>query len=464
MTIPHPMPLATPLATLTVFSDLVSKYPSWSDLKTYLQASEPGLDILETEGSPYVIIRNSREQEVGDAPAPNTVVEEPSSEMALVCRSVIWNTATNLPCCVAPFAARRDHKIPFDTPLQLEDFVEGVMINVFRSKGDSQTHVSTRSRIDADGKFYSERSFRDLFDEALTAKKSSLADIEAFMGVPSDGIAATFVTLVLAHPEHRVVRTVDEANLWAIYRGVVKDDGTVEFSAEGLPSSWHPKSYSTNFKAATWAELKAKFEEIRVSKPWYWQGLVVHQSAGGQRWRLRNGDHDRVRKELRGTESNSFGRFLRLRATKKVQEYLRIYTEDSTAFQGFERDYRTATKTLYTWYCRCHKEHSFAFKSLPKSVQPLIFELHKHYLETLRPNKTPLHLLEVISWITEYLKGQYGVSNMLRFLKESEQPPASKTAWPQATPQAKPELLVHVDESHSAVAPVSPAANENADV
>ena len=166
-------------------------------------------------------------------------------------------------------------------------------------------------------------------------------------------------------------------------------------------------------------------------------------------------------------ESNSLGRFLRLRANKKVQEYLRIYTEDSTAFQGFERDYRNATKTLYTWYCRCHKEHSVAFKALPKSVQPLIFELHKHYLGTLRPNKTALHLLEMITWITEYLKGQYGVSNMLRFIKEVEQPPASKTTWPQ--PQAQPQAqtkpdLIHVDESHSAVAPVSPAANDDADV
>lgn len=456
---------------LAVFSELVAKFPAWSDLKAHLKANETGLDILEVEASPYVIIRNSREREGAEAPHTNVVTnvdtnvvtDEPASELAQVCRSVVWNTTTNLPCSIAPFAARRDQKVPFDTPLHLEDFVEGVMINVFRSKGDSQTHVSTRSRIDADGKFYSERSFRQLFDEALKEKNSSLDEVSSMIGEPVDGVAATFITLVLAHPEHRVVRTVEKANVWAIYRGVVLNDGTVKFHTEDLPASWAPKSYSTDFKAANWSELKAKFEEIRKTKPWYWQGLVVHQEAGAQRWRLRNGDHDRVRKELRGSESNSLGRFLRLRANKKVQEYLRIYTEDAAAFQGFERDYRNATKTLYTWYCRCHKEHSVAFKALPKSVQPLIFELHKHYLGTLRPNKTALHLLEMIAWITEYLKGQYGVSNMLRFIKETEQPPASKTAWPQAKPEAKPHL-VHVDESHSAVAPLSPAANDDADV
>ena len=455
------------MVKLDAFTELVTKYASWSELKAYFVASEPQLDILETEGSPYVIIRNNREREPAEVPAPSTVptepvADEPMSEMAQLCRSVVWDTKSNRPCCVAPFAARRDQKIPFEVPLKLEDFVEGVMINVFRCKGDSETHVSTRSRIDADGKFYSERSFRELFDEALEAKDSSLADISGQIQDPSskEGVQATFMTLVLAHPEHRVVRTVDQANLWAIYRGVVFDDGTVEFITQDLPSSWKPKSYDEGFVAANWAQIKAKFEEIRKTKPWYWQGLVVHTGAGAQRWRFRNADHERVRRDLRGTESNSFGRFLRLRAAKKVQEYLRIYTEDNDAFQGFERDYRNATKTLYTWYCRCHKEHSVAFKDLPKSVQPLIFELHKHYLSSLRPNKTALHLLEMIAWITEYLKGQYGVSNMLRFLKETEQPPASKTPWPQDDSRPR---LVPLDQRHavSAVAPSSPVADES---
>lgn len=424
------------MSTLSAFADLAAKYSSWSDLKAWLQEAEPEIDIIETEDSPYVILRNSREkddvtaQDTAEKDTKDAQAKEPMSELRQLCRSVVWDTTANRPCCVGPFAARRDQKMPMGTPLKVEDFVEGVMINIFRSKGDSETHVSTRSRIDANGKFYSDKSFRELFDEALEAKDSSLDDISGMIQDPSsdDSVQATFMTLVLAHPEHRVVRTVDQANLWAIYRGVVLNDGTVEFITQDLPSSWKPKSYSDNFAPADWAQMKAKFEEIRSTKPWYWQGLVVHN--GLQRWRFRNGDHDRVRRDLRGTESNALGRFLRLRSQKRVQEYLRIYAEDNDAFQAFERDYRTATKTLYTWYCRCHKEHSVAFKELPKSVQPLIFEMHKYYLATLRPQNKSLHLMEVISWITDYLKAQYSVSNMLRFMKETEQPPASKTPWP----------------------------------
>lgn len=410
---------ASLMSSLDCFHQWTSKYATWSDLKAWLQATEKSVDIIETEDSPYVILRTKKDSDVDTAN---------QSEVNQVCRSLVWNKDSNRPCCVAPFAARRDQRIDGPMTLKVEDFVEGVMINVFRYRGDPLTHVATRSRMEADGGFYSERSFRDLFDEAMKAKNTSLEDISKVIGEPDDNVEATFITLVMAHPEHRVVRSVEEANLWAIYRGVVKNDGVVEFYTDDLPPTWRPKTYDAAFEAADWAAVESRCNEIKKGKPWYWQGLVVH--AGLQRWRFRNGDHDRVRRELRGSESNSFGRFLRLRASKRVQEYLRIYSEDNEAFQGFERDYRELTKVLYTWYCRCHKEHGVAFKAMPKSVQPLVFELHKYYLEKLRPASKSLRLAEVIQWITDYLKGPFGVSNVLRFQLETEKPPESKSPWP----------------------------------
>jgi len=439
------------MSTLSTFASWASKYKTWTDLKAWLQASEPTVEILEFADSPYVILKSGRDTAVATSAATTSaattsaaqqaeaaIAEDSVSEAAQLCRSLVWDTQGNRPCCVAPFAARRDQKIPVGATdssqaLRLEDFVEGVMINVFRVKGDTQTHVTTRSRLDADGSFYSERTFRELFEEAMESKRVCLDDIEAVMGDPAkmDDVAGTFMSLVLAHPEHRVVRSVEHANFWAIYRGVVKTNGTVEFYTEDLPVAWRPKTYSLTFKPTDWAELKAKFEEIKKSKPWYWQGIAVH--TGLQRWRFRNADHDRVRRELRGTESNPFGRFLRLRANKKVQEYLRVYAEESEGFQAFEDAYRTTTRTLYNWYCRCHKEHMLSFKDLPKSVQPMVFGLHKHYLEALRPNRKTLRIAEAIDWVCENLKTQYGVPNFIRLYKETEQPPESASAPAAAT-------------------------------
>ena len=465
------MPSVSQMSSLPTFTQWVSKFTSWAQLKEWLQKEEPSIDIIESEDSAYAILRNSKERDTspgvatgvatsaatggatgaatggatggatsaatGGATSAATgaateLVEDAISETAQLCRSVIWDTESNLPCCVAPFAARRNQKIPSDNTvgLRVEDFVEGVMVNIFRARGDAETRVTTRSKLDADGTFYSERSFRELFEEAMDEKRTSLDHIEKVIGTPNDEIAATFITLVLAHPEHRVVRTVEKANFWAIYRGTVSNDGTVTFYTEDLPAAWRPKVYETEFKG-DFAQLKAKFEEIKATKPWYWQGLVVH--SGLQRWRFRNAEHDRVRKDLRGTESNSFGRFLRLRSQRRVQEYLRIYKEDSQEFDTFEQQYRSSTKTLYNWYCKVHKEHSLVFKSLPKSVQPLVFDTHKFYLTALRPANKSLHLSELITWIPEFLKTQYGISNFIRFTKEVEQPPVSTGVAPVAS-------------------------------
>jgi hypothetical protein len=453
------------MSSLDTFASWVSNYKTWPELKAWLQAEEPGIDIIESEDSAYAILRNSKEKE-GEA----AIAEDAVSEAGQLCRSVVWDTEANLPCCVSPFAARRDQKIPnsgaTDPGLRIEDFVEGVMVNVFRARGDAETHVTTRSKLDADGTFYSERSFRELFEEAMDAKHTSLNEIEKLIGAPSDSVAATFITLVLAHPEHRVVRTVEKANFWAIYRGTVANDGTVTFYTEDLPVAWRPKTYSLTFKGE-FADLKAKFDEIKATKPWYWQGLVVH--SGLQRWRFRNSEHDRVRRDLRGTESNSYGRFLRLRSQKRVQEYLRIYQEDNADFQVYEQDFRSATKMLYAWYCKCHKEHSVVFKSLPKSVQPLVFDLHKFYLTALRPANKSLHMAEVITWIPQHLKTQYGISNFVRFSGEKEQPTSvatgsATTATTRHITTSGDTLQVTVDVSESAdvtgaTAPVSPTGD-----
>ena len=37
-------------------------------------------------------------------------------------------------------------------------------------------------------------------------------------------------------------------------------------------------------------------------------------------------------------------------------------------------------------------------------------------------------MAEVIDWIVEYLKSQYGIPNVIRFSKETEQPPAPSSS------------------------------------
>ena len=58
---------------------------------------------------------------------------------------------------------------PVETPLHLEEFYDGVMVNVFRILGPDgnigEEHITTRSQYGAGGTFYSQKTFKELFGE-----------------------------------------------------------------------------------------------------------------------------------------------------------------------------------------------------------------------------------------------------------------------------------------------------------
>ena len=78
----------------------------------------------------------------------------------------------------------------------------------------------------------------------------------------------------------------------------------------------------------------------------------------------------------------------------------------------------------------------------------MVFGLHKHYLEALRPNRKTLRIAETIDWVCENLKSQYGVPNFIRLSKETEQPPASANPGAPAAEQAQTEPEFR-DECHA---------------
>ena len=98
---------------------------------------------------------------------------------------------------------------------------------------------------------------------------------------------------------------------------------------------------------------------------------------------MRNPTYQYLR-ELRGSESASLDRFLRLRAEKKISEYLKHYTEDREIFWDLEQKLRDATDQVYQGYCEVHKSRQKTLKDLPWSIQPCVFKLHSLYLEQLR--------------------------------------------------------------------------------
>jgi hypothetical protein len=89
-------------------------------------------------------------------------------------------------------------------------------------------------------------------------------------------------------------------------------------------------------------------------------------------------------RELRGSESTAVERFLRLRATGKVGEYIRHYSEEKVAFWELEQKLRARTNDVLAAYCDVHKAHAVKFKELPDAYRTAVYNIHLEWLNVLR--------------------------------------------------------------------------------
>lgn len=376
--------------TVPIFESLRKAYPSWDALQTFLTSSEGGSIRSVGEGK-YRILRYTKG--TSDLSLPH----------AKWFRSVIWDTETNLPVCVGVPKAEKDESLPGDS-LLVQDYMDGMMINVSRNAEDPTTlQIATRSQLGAEGKFYTEKTFAQMFDDALTTKKFTQQDICKWLG--ND----TFASFVLQHPDHRVVARCRSPHLWIVHTGSVSETGVVTMNegCAGFPESMRLPTQALPAPQETtvvhtnpWFAPKDRntwFSELCDTKGWFYQGVTM-KDGQGNRWRMRNPNYLYLR-TLRGSESTPAERFLRLRNESKVSEYLKHYSEDRDAFWNFEQTLRNKTQEVFQAYCDVHKAHTKKFEELPAEVKPCVFKLHAHYLADLRPKNEKVYMKHAVELV-----------------------------------------------------------------
>ena len=360
--------------TLNIFSNLCASYATWSELSTYLKSEAGGnLVIVEDYEQKKAIIHYNKKVSIMTA----THVRW--------CRSVIWDTEANRPVAVAPPKA-------FDTDdtfmsqsaqelqkFNIQDYLDGVTLTIY---DDGQ--VASRTRFGAAGGFYSQRTFRDMLGDALDGMQ--LKDL-----IPE---GYTFLSVLLQHPEHRVVERIAAPAIYRLHAGRVEADGSVTIDEQigGTPSEVEGPAEGQT--------VQAWFAELAAGRPWEWQG-VVFKDVCGRRWRLRSNSYRMVR-SLRGTNPRPDARFFMLRRAGLVKTYLYYYPEDKKQFWEYETRLRQITNEIYAAYCAVYKERSLEIEAVNPMYKTHVRGLHGLFLAALRPEgKTVTRAAAV-----EYMNGQ----------------------------------------------------------
>ena len=375
--------------TVDTFSSLSKKYATWAEVKAFLESEEGGaLRVIEQDG--LAVIRYDKEVKA------NVDVGQ--------YRSVIWDMSGNLPLCVAPFRAT-DGAPPVNVAMSsVEDFVDGFMMNAWVANGE--LYIATRTRVGGENTFYSEKTFGQLFDECL--EKTSLKDrgglkvcLEALRA--AENATSAFASFVVQHPEHRIVAKAVSPTLFTVHTGAVMTDGMVSISERSV--NWPQELSSLRISTYTQKtfekpdDVEALLRNTAAQRGWRWQGMVF-KDGKGKRWRMRTPTYTLLR-QLRGSESTPLERFFRLRAQRKVVDYLKHYKEENDMFWSFEETLRARTNDVFSAYVDVHKAHAVAFKDLPAAVRPAVFLLHTKWREQLRPKGFSVRLQNVIEVVNK---------------------------------------------------------------
>jgi len=371
------------------------KLSVWSDLKADFLSE--GLRVIDPKDSPYAIVRYERKTE----------------EVNRWMRSVVYNKETCKPVCVAP-----PKSTTFNGSLEdytVQEFVDGTMINLFWLGDDEgEPQVVTRSRLGADNKFYSELSFVDMLLEAVNG------DLNYLKPYPEDTKCQQFVSVVLQHPQNRVVTHVSKPRVTVVHIGVVTDEGV---SITENPDVWSgnieaykpttynvPKEHLVNLEAlASYVETFAKEDKT------LWQGFVLKDGMGG-RCRLRSKTYSQVR-SLRGNESDTVVRFCRLRNGRLIKRYLQHYPEDEKTFYELEGKLRQVTRHILDLYVRTFKFKKEEFHTLPWPYKHHVSVIHNLFKEKLKPLRKTVDM----DFMIEYILG-LNVEDMSNLFKKPSVP------------------------------------------
>lgn len=336
--------------TLDFFKNWASTYTNWTALKDYITSEAGGnLCVIENGERGEAIIRYDKK------------VSDLGRAEVRWCRSVVWNMETNRPLSVMPpkgtdVTPDIMNKTELPVGWTVGEYYEGTTLAVYRN-GDTE-RIASRTKLDATGGFYSKRSFAELYAECSVTPPQ----------------ANEFVSVLLQHPEHRVVGQVAKATSYVLHTGTVTEDGTVTI-----------RECATEQPNLEGKVLATWFADEASKRGWEWQGIVIKDGAG-TRYRLRSNTYRMVR-SLRGETPRADERFFTLRKQGLIKTYLYYYPEDKQRFWDYENWLRDATEELYKTYCMIYKERAVQFESVPKKWHTHISGLHGQYLQTLRAQK-----------------------------------------------------------------------------
>jgi hypothetical protein len=322
-------------------------------------------------------------------------------------RSVILNSQNKVVCFSPPKSISAEVFIKkyseINKHIVAEEFIEGTMINVFWDSSlgiNGGWEISTRNTPGATCSFYKNyknKSFRDMFLDAITANNLNLNYL-------NNKYCYSFV---LQHPENRIVIPFKQPQLYLvamysieyieqnIYINICDYYTTYKnfFQVNNVTIKF-PEIYVFN----KYSELIEKYASINTSYDIV--GAIIHNKYTGERTKIRNPVYEEVR-YLKGNQPKLQYQYLHLRKEGKVKDFLKFYPENKKDFSQFRDQLHLFTNTLFNNYKNCYVKKEKPLREFSDEYKTHMYNIHQIYLNTLKEEKLFVNNTIVQKYVNE---------------------------------------------------------------
>jgi hypothetical protein len=370
---------------ITLFKELTEKYPSWNEFQSWLESEDGGFLRIIDSGEHQCIIRYDKSSSLLNLPHVRWF------------RSVIWDKVNHCPISIAPARVssdeyqNKDNIEDKDSELVWEEYVDGFMIQCYYGKNDDELKIATRSKRDASGTFYSEKSFRTLFLEAY----GSIPNIDK--PAENEGECAIYYSYVVQHPEHRMVSPISVPRVILVQKGTIYEDRRVK-----IEDHFDDLNNSISNDCVRYNEYENKMDWVRDvigSRPWTFRGLIA-KNKKGDRWKFTSDKYNAIQ-SLRGNEATVYERYARIFSQNLSGIYLEYFPEDMTLFCLCSVFIHHIIDVLYYNYCGVFIHKTTTFAQVNKMFHPHLYAIHGVYLSKLRPSKLFMTPQEIRLYLTQ---------------------------------------------------------------
>ena len=314
-------------------------------------------------------------------------------------RCMIIDRDENRIVCVGPNKSimLKEFDDYYNGKLHYEEFVDGVMINVFWDATDEKWEYATRSNVGASIRFFvQDKTFRTMFEEALLEDNIDL-------NILSKSLCYSFV---LQHPLNRIVSPVERPRAVLVEAHEITDE-IATYYPHGMTDNdlklrsiidKHSIPIPEKYKYKNHKEAK----DAHATRNTYFGcvGVIIKNYETGCRSKIRNPVYEEV-KSLRGNHPKLQYLYLVLRQSGSVSKYLHYFNENAGDFETYRTQLHNYSHNLYVNYVDCFINKKARIHTYPHQYKVSMSALHTIYLDTLMPNGNHIHKGVVIKYVNE---------------------------------------------------------------